>query len=753
MNDKDIRKKICALLEKANSLKYSNSKLTIEFSNDALRLCEKIGYTLGEKVAKSYMAHSYNSIGNYVKALDLVNDSLHYFLEEGFYDLQWWGYNLLGVIFYELGDIEKSMDFYDKAQTIAIEIDLGKRYDKNATSKRSKMLTLNNIAENYKLLKEYKKALIYCERAYNIDTQLDYSLSRGLTILSLGEIYYLLEDYDNAESIAYKALWYLKHYKYTLAEGDTYKLIAVTSWKKGNYTKADEYFYIAINLNEKESVPTYKIDALISYYEYLCYREKSTLALEVLINACNLSIKYNHPEKVSEISILLSIFYGNIADFESAFKYTKLHYQYEKVYIESYNKNILCSLNIKKKMQEVEKENNKIVEKIKNLKMKSQSLQILVEKISIISELGQKITSTLNEHSILDMLYSSIKNFMDLSYFCIGLYDEKNSMINFLDVIINGKKEQIPSLSISNKPSFAANCIASSEVIIINDISKEFPKYINEESYNNQLKLKYNTELNSLIFCPLIVNNKTIGVMTIQSKWKNAFTPYHIEMIKALSSYAAIAINNAIKSKELETEVTKTKAIQMKLEKLNGRLLSLSENDSLTGIPNRRKFDNYLNDVWNIGIRERTTISVLLIDIDYFKEYNDNFGHLEGDECLARVAETLANLNNGQHFVARYGGDEFVILLPRCSIESAIKFGEIIKSKMVEVNILHGFSKISSRVTLSIGVSSIIPSKNISINEFIRKVDTALYVAKKCGRNRISSDVLMKNKSEYKHRK
>lgn len=742
MPEKDIREKIDALLEKANALKYIDSQHTIEISNDALYLCEKTGYTLGEKVAKSYMAYAYNNIGNYEKALDLVYDSLHFFIKEGFYDLQWFGYNLLGITFCDLGDIEKSMDFYHKAQTIALEMDSLKKYDNNSTSKRALTLTLNNIAENYKLINDYKEALIYSESAYNIDTQFDYSLSRGLSILTLGEIYYLLDDYEKANSLSSKALQYLKHHNYALFKADAYKLIALTSWKKGNYPKADEYFCMAINLNEKESIPNYQIDALISYYEYLRYREKSPEALDILMNACNLSIKYNITEKVSKISLLLSIFYGDSGDYESSFKYIQLHDQYEKKYIESYNKNIIRSLSIKKKMQEIEYKNDKILKKNEDLKLKSQSLQMIVDKISIISELGQKITSTLNKDLILDMLYSSIKTFMDLSHFRIGLYDEKNSIINYLDDITNGKKRKIHSLSINEKPSFAGNCINNSQFIIVNDLNKEFTKYIDEETYKTQLNLDDNSELNSLMFCPLIVNTKIIGVMTIQSKGKNTFTPYHIEMIKALSSYAAIAINNAIKSMELEMEVAKTKGVQVELEKLNEKLLFVSENDSLTGISNRRKFDIYINDVWDITIEERTSMSLLLIDIDYFKEYNDNLGHLEGDKCLVSVARLLAKLNNEKYFLARFGGDEFVIVLLKCSIDQAIEFGENLRNKMLELNIPHKFSPNSDRVTLSIGVASVIPNKNIVVDELIRKADEALYIAKKYGRNRVSTDVV-----------
>jgi diguanylate cyclase (GGDEF)-like protein len=296
-------------------------------------------------------------------------------------------------------------------------------------------------------------------------------------------------------------------------------------------------------------------------------------------------------------------------------------------------------------------------------------------------------------------------------------------MINYLDAVYNGEKRKKESISINDKTTFAAICINNRETIIINNTGKEFTKYIDEKTYNERLKLGNNAELNSLVFCPLIVNTKVIGLMTIQSEEKNAFTPYHVEMVKSLSSYAAIAINNAIKS--------------MELEKLNEALISLSEQDKLTGIANRRKLDSYMNYVWDVSLKECNSIAVLIIDIDYFKEYNDNFGHLEGDKCVVTVANNLTNLKMREYFVGRYGGDEFIIILPKCSIKEAIEFGRNIKSKIADLNVPHKFSKVSDKITLSIGAASIIPNKNVSINQLMKKADDALYIAKKRGRNQV----------------
>jgi diguanylate cyclase (GGDEF)-like protein len=161
--------------------------------------------------------------------------------------------------------------------------------------------------------------------------------------------------------------------------------------------------------------------------------------------------------------------------------------------------------------------------------------------------------------------------------------------------------------------------------------------------------------------------------------------------------------------------------------------------DGLTNIPNRRSFDNTLDIEWRDVLRNRLPISLLFIDIDFFKNYNDTYGHQQGDECLKTIAKALQNsLNRARDFVSRYGGEEFICILPNTQKEGAINKAEELRAKIEALNIEHKSSTISDVVTISIGVSTIIPDETNDPKELIKKADNALYLSKERGRNRVS---------------
>ena len=195
-------------------------------------------------------------------------------------------------------------------------------------------------------------------------------------------------------------------------------------------------------------------------------------------------------------------------------------------------------------------------------------------------------------------------------------------------------------------------------------------------------------------------------------------------------------VRSVLKMKE---EMDRRKARERELESLTRKLDLLSKRDGLTGVPNRRSFDETLQLEWRRARRIKGSLAALMIDIDFFKKYNDTYGHRQGDQCLKTIAKTIQDaLKRPGDFVARYGGEEFVVLLPGTGEKGAYKIGREIQEGLAGLAIVHQTSDVSDYVTVSIGVSSIVPDGANEPEIIISTSDEALYEAKKSGRNRIS---------------
>jgi adenylate cyclase len=167
------------------------------------------------------------------------------------------------------------------------------------------------------------------------------------------------------------------------------------------------------------------------------------------------------------------------------------------------------------------------------------------------------------------------------------------------------------------------------------------------------------------------------------------------------------------------------------------RLRQLSTQDELTRLANRRAFNQVLEREWRRAVRSQTSLSLIICDVDYFKLYNDTYGHPQGDECLRQVAQALRGaLKRPADLAARYGGEEFVILLPQTDQEGAMQVAETVRSYVRSLQLAHRSSHVSDSVTLSLGVSSTVPLAHMPATALINVADRALYEAKQQGRNR-----------------
>lgn len=184
-------------------------------------------------------------------------------------------------------------------------------------------------------------------------------------------------------------------------------------------------------------------------------------------------------------------------------------------------------------------------------------------------------------------------------------------------------------------------------------------------------------------------------------------------------------------------DITERKKTEEKLLNLQKELEALSFKDGLTNIANRRRFDSSFELEWERAHNERQPLSILLFDVDFFKQYNDLYGHTQGDKCLVDIAQTLSlALDGPRDLVARYGGEEFVALLPGADAEVARNVAERCQRLLQKKSILHALSPHGRRVTVSIGAGTVTPDGRADRAGFIKAADQQLYLAKNNGRNR-----------------
>ena len=215
---------------------------------------------------------------------------------------------------------------------------------------------------------------------------------------------------------------------------------------------------------------------------------------------------------------------------------------------------------------------------------------------------------------------------------------------------------------------------------------------------------------------------------------------YHIDVtVRMITSYILVFVVMIVIE---TTRKTKDRLIEKQnnvLMELNKKLESLSNTDELTKLNNRRSLKEYMDIVWKQNHRLRLPLTVMMLDIDFFKDYNDSLGHLEGDKALIALAQCLKDqIKRETDFIARFGGEEFIIILPFVSKNEAMKFAETLVKNVEKMSIPHPMSEVSKHLTISVGLDIVIPDNNNSVKQLLDNADKALYKAKQSGRNRVA---------------
>jgi len=247
---------------------------------------------------------------------------------------------------------------------------------------------------------------------------------------------------------------------------------------------------------------------------------------------------------------------------------------------------------------------------------------------------------------------------------------------------------------------------------------------------------------------PVIVVTKHVSLENMLLAYESGAADYitkpltnKIELLPRVN--AALSLKHEIetrKAREQELmELTRLfEQANRDLMKVNRTLESIASIDSLTGIANRRNFQEFFTKEWKRAVRHFTPMTIIMIDIDFFKAYNDAFGHPKGDQCLKKIATALKDsLKRPGDLVARYGGEEFIVLLSETDSSGALRVADQMRQAISNLNIEHPHSSVTPQVTVSMGIATTVPRIDSKPEDLTARADKALYRAKQSGRNRL----------------
>jgi len=344
---------------------------------------------------------------------------------------------------------------------------------------------------------------------------------------------------------------------------------------------------------------------------------------------------------------------------------------------------------------------NEAVIVIENIKL-HQEIKNQLKEHTIIYKINNLINSTLNPEAVLTKVVKSIRKYFNYLICDVLLLDEQKENL-YIAATDGYLAENRRNIWIKLGEGLTGKVAATGKPLLVPDVTK-FEGYIQGAK-----------EVRSEVAVPLKVKDKLIGVFNVESKRFNAFDKRDIRLLSILSTPVAIAIQNAW---------------------LHQQMKNLAITDDLTGLHNFRYLRERLEEEVKRAQRYKRPLALIMADIDYFKNYNDAFGHLEGNRALKNLANILRSNIREVDIAARYGGEEFIIILPEANREEAKKIAERIRSKVEKCNFAVEKNHPERKITISLGVTSCF-QENITPQDLVRKVDQALYLAKARGKNRV----------------
>jgi len=629
-------------------------------------------------------------------------------------------YIILGNTFFDLGNMDKALEYYLNCESRNVIIE----------DKRLRAALLNNIGEVYMQLSLFEKALGYYKKSSTLFLEVDYVIGYASTHVNIGACYLELNNYNLAEQYLEDAYPIYESSGETRGLSYYYHVFAHLDFLTERFSDSLKYYQKSLQLSILNGDVMLILENYSNMIDIFLSKKKYHLALNNSLEFLKKSKEHNHLLYISKAYEKLSLVYENTCNCIKALQCSRMSLEFNQLC----GKENIANIN---KLSEVNndlahKRNEDEIYYLKNveLKSKNEELERSNKNIRLISEAGQKIISTFNLNDVLDQTSDSLHMLVSVESFGVALYYQESYEMIYRLLPINESATYNKEFCINENNCILSECIKNNRVLHFNNLSKQ----VNISEYKD-INIEMFKGVESAICNPLCYLDKVIGILTVQSSKKNAFSQVDVDLIKALGSYIAIAIKNSEESKELELQIAKYRNESKSLEELNKKLEELSYIDALTRVFNRRKANEFLKYEFERAKRQSQLLSVLLIDVDYYKGYNDFYGHIDGDRCLRKIANILKDsLKRKVDFIARYGGDEFIIVLSEISESQAISLAQLMCKNVELSSIAHQMSDFGV-VTVTIGGVCSIPQESNNVQSLIEKADKALYKAKDNGRN------------------
>lgn len=355
-------------------------------------------------------------------------------------------------------------------------------------------------------------------------------------------------------------------------------------------------------------------------------------------------------------------------------------------------------------------------------------LERKVSEVAALVRLGEKVNTGLILDEVLDQVFESFASVIPYDRIgCSMLEDEGRTVRAVWARSLVAEPKLTKGYSAPLAGSSLARILESGRPRIINDLEA----YLREHPDSESTRLVLSEGVRSSLTCPLVAQGKRVGFVFFSSNRPHSYIERHVELLMLIAGQLSLVLEKG----RLYAELLQAKA---DLESANRTLSRVATLDGLTGVPNRRTMDEMLENAWRRAMRHRTPLSLILIDIDHFKAFNDRFGHVEGDRCLVRVAnEMRATLRRPDDFLARYGGEEFLAFPASAPVEAAVGLAERLRVLVERLPLEVAATPQPARVTISAGVAGLDDVPSGSVADLIASADRALYAAKAAGRNRV----------------